>query len=101
MRLPLRLRNRRRLRSLQRAEPGYALVNDEAHDFSVLHYYISPDAQRRQLAEHGFELMECLDLDGREVAEGAAARSCPELHYVAASVALTAAGAPAGYRAVE
>jgi SAM-dependent methyltransferase len=81
--LPRRLRNRRRLRRLERAENGYAIVNDDAHDFSVLHYYISRDAQGRQLADEGFELQECLDLDGLDVPVGAAAASCPELHYVA------------------
>jgi SAM-dependent methyltransferase len=81
--LPRRLRNRRRLRRLEHAENGYAIVNDDAHDFSVLHYYISRDAQERQLADEGFELWECLDLDGRDVPAGAAAASCPELHYVA------------------
>ena len=81
--LPRRLRNRRRLRRLQHAEGGYAIVNDDAHDFSVLHYYISRDAQERQLADEGFELWECLDLDGLDVPAGAAAASCPELHYVA------------------
>lgn len=82
-RLPRRLRNRRRLAPLQRAENGYAIINDEAHDFSVLHYYITRDAQERQLAEHDFELFECLDLDGQLVKSGCAARHCPELHYVA------------------
>jgi len=81
--LPRRLRNRRRLRPLQHDESGYAIVNDDAHDFSVLHYYISRDAQERQLVDQGFELRECLDLDGLDVPAGAAAVSCPELHYVA------------------
>jgi SAM-dependent methyltransferase len=84
--LPRRLRNRRRLRRLEHAEAGYAIVNDDAHDFSVLHYYISRDAQERQLADEGFELLECLDLDGRDVPAGASAASCPELHYVARGV---------------
>jgi SAM-dependent methyltransferase len=82
-RLPRRLRNRRRLHRLEHAEYGYAIVNDDAHDFSVLHYYTSRDAQGRQFADEGFTLLECLDLDGRDVPEGAAAASCPELHYVA------------------
>jgi SAM-dependent methyltransferase len=81
--LPRRLRNRRALRPLERSEVGYSIRNDEAHDFSLLHYYISRDAQERQLAEHGFELIECRDLDGRLFAPGASAAHCPELHYVA------------------
>lgn len=80
--LPLRLRNRRKLRPLEREEDGYALVNDEAHDFSVLHYYVSRDAQCKQFSEEGFETIECLDLDGRAVPQNARAANCPELHYV-------------------
>jgi SAM-dependent methyltransferase len=82
--LPLRIANRRRLGALQRSERDYAIVNDEAHDFSVIHYYISRDAQERQLAGLGFEFLECLDLDGAVVARGESAPACPELHYVAA-----------------
>jgi len=81
--LPRRLANRRRLRGLEVERAGYAVCNDAAHDFSLLHYYISRDAQARQLEEHRFELLECLDLDGREVEAGADAPRCAELHYVA------------------
>jgi SAM-dependent methyltransferase len=81
--LPRRVRNRRRLRPLQRVESGYAILNDEAHDFALLHYYTTRDAQDRQLEEEGFELLECLDLNGRSVATGELAAQCPELHYVA------------------
>jgi SAM-dependent methyltransferase len=81
--LPRRLRNRRALRPLERSEPGYSIRNDEAHDFSLLHYYISRDDQERQLAEHGFELLECRDLDGVLLPPHATAARSPELHYVA------------------
>ncbi len=83
VRLPRRLRNRRRLLAHQRSERDYAILNDSGHDYSVLHYYISRDAQERQFREHGFELLECLDLDGRSVEADATAAHCPELHYVA------------------
>jgi SAM-dependent methyltransferase len=76
-------RNRRRLLPFQRTEPGYSILNDISHDFSALHYYISRDAQERQLAEQGFELVECLDLEGRQLAAGEDAPDCPELVYVA------------------
>jgi SAM-dependent methyltransferase len=81
--LPRRFANRARLRPRQHVEDGYAVLNDEAHDFSVLHYYISRDDQERQFSECGYRLLECLDLDGRLVSPGEAARHCPELHYVA------------------
>lgn len=82
LRLPRRVRNRRRLAPFERDEPGYAIRNDVAHDFGVLHYYITRDAQEAQLAAHGFELLACLDLDGRDVEAGAVSDSS-ELHYVA------------------
>jgi len=83
VRMPRWRRHRRRLLALERNEPGYAVLNDVSHDFSALHYYILRDAQERQLAAHGFELHECLDLDGRTVDGDHDAPDCPELHYVA------------------
>jgi SAM-dependent methyltransferase len=83
VRLPRRMRNRRRLVHLERQGPGYQIINDSAHGYSLLHYYISRDDQQRQLADHGFELLECLDPDGRLVEAGATAPDIVELHYVA------------------
>jgi SAM-dependent methyltransferase len=82
-RMPRRERNRRRLLALQRIEDDYAILTDEAHDYGILHYYVGRDAQQRQLAEAGFELLDCLDLDGRAVRSGEQAPEHPELHYVA------------------
>jgi len=81
--LPRSVRNHRRLRRLERSEQGYALVNDNALDFGLLHYYIGRDEQERQLAEHGFSLIECLALDGSTVPPGEPAAGESELHYVA------------------
>jgi len=78
-----RLANRRRMRALERHEADYAILNDPAHDFALLHYHITRDAQEAQLAACGYELLDCRDLDDRPVAAGAAAAHCPELHYVA------------------
>jgi SAM-dependent methyltransferase len=80
--LPVRFANRRRLRKLQCVEDGYSTVNDEAHDFSILHYYITRDAQEDQLADLGFRLVECLDLNAGDVERGESASHCSELHYV-------------------
>jgi SAM-dependent methyltransferase len=82
LRLPVGLRNRRRLGGLQVQTSEYAIVNDETFDYSLLHYYIRPDAQERQLGERGFALLECLDADGRGVRPGEKSAS-PWLHYVA------------------
>jgi len=81
--MPRRVRNRRRLRPLQQNQADFAILNDDAHDFSILHYYIGRDAQERQLGEAGYELLGCFDLDGAEVLAGQDAATCAELHYVA------------------
>ena len=87
IRLPGWLRNRRRVRRFEREEEGYAILNDISHDFLALHYYITRDAQEAQLAEHGFSLEACFDLEGRRVEPGEAAADCSELHYVARRIA--------------
>jgi SAM-dependent methyltransferase len=90
IRLPRRLRNWRRLLPLQRTSNDHAVLVDQAHDYSILHYYIGRDDQQRQLAQVGFELIDCFDLDGRPVRAGDLAASCPELHYVARVAATVA-----------
>jgi SAM-dependent methyltransferase len=82
MRLPRRIRNRRRLAKLERRAADHAILNDEAHDYALLHYYIRRDDQERQLAQLGYELVECLDADGSPVGQGQGSPS-PWLHYVA------------------
>jgi SAM-dependent methyltransferase len=81
-RIPGRRRNRKRLGPLQRRGDGYAIINDSAHDYALLHYYIGRDDQARQLDESGYELVECLDADGRPVGPGEP-HPDPWLHYVA------------------
>ena len=93
VRLPIRLRNHRRMRRFERSEAEYALVNDDAHDYALLHYYIAPDAQVRQLTAAGFETLECLDKGARPLAPGESAPDHSRIHYVArrsASVVSTA-----------
>jgi SAM-dependent methyltransferase len=81
--MPVRLRNRRALSRMQRFDSDYAVVNDDAHGYRLLHYYISRDAQERQLQEEGLEFVECLDHDGHRVDSGASADEWVELYYVA------------------
>jgi SAM-dependent methyltransferase len=85
MRLPRQLRNRRRLGPMQVHQPDYAILNDVEGDYGALHYYVRHADQARQLADAGFALQECLDSEGRVVAEGADG-TCPWLHYVARPV---------------
>lgn len=76
-------RNHRRLRALEQVEERYAILNDEAERYSLLHYYVSRDEQERQLAGAGLALLECLDEDARPVAAGEQAPAAAELHYAA------------------
>jgi SAM-dependent methyltransferase len=96
LRVPRRVRNHRRLRKLELIADDHAILIDDAHDFAILHYYIGRDTQERQLASLGFELIDCLDLDGRTVLSGEEAAHAPELHYVARR-----RGSPARSAAVE
>ena len=82
-RLPKQVRNHRRVRRFALDRPEYALLNDPAHDYSLLHYYMWREDQEKQLADHGFEVLECLDLDGNVLPPGERAEACSELHYVA------------------
>jgi SAM-dependent methyltransferase len=79
--LPQRRANRRRLAGLERREAGYAVLNDEAHDFNLLHYYVTRDEQERQLTAAGFELLECREESGRPVPPGSKGAG-PWLFYV-------------------
>lgn len=76
-------RNHRRIKSLHRFEPDYALLNDSGNNYFTLHYYVSREVQARQLAAAGFELLECLDENGRTLAPGDGDQFCASLMYVA------------------
>ena len=81
-RAPGRLRNRRQLAPLQYSTPTHAIINDHTHDYSMLMYYVDRDSQEQQLDELGYDLLECLDVDGRPVGRGQVSQD-PWLHYIA------------------
>jgi SAM-dependent methyltransferase len=81
----LRLANHARLAQLERRGDGWAVLNDDAHEHSLLHYYATRDLVERQLGKHGFTLLECLDLEGATVPRGERAPEHGELHYCARS----------------
>jgi SAM-dependent methyltransferase len=82
VRLPRRRANRRRLAPLQYRAADHAIVNDEAHDYGLLHYYIARGDQERQLSELGYELVDVLELGGDRVPSGENGRGA-SLYYVA------------------
>jgi SAM-dependent methyltransferase len=88
--LAKRLRNRRTARTFETNAGEYAIVNDPVHEHRLAHYYIARDAQDRQLADAGFALEACFDIDGREVAAGDNAQTSTELHYAARIAATNA-----------
>ena len=81
-RVPRRRANRRRLAARQYRAADHGVFNDSAHDYGLLHYYISGPAQARQLQELGLEVVEVLEFDGTAVPTGAEGVG-PSLYYVA------------------
>jgi SAM-dependent methyltransferase len=79
---PAGRRNRRRLGPLQYRDRDHAVVNDDVHNYALLHYYIGRVAQERQLADVGLALIEVLEDDGAAVPAGEAGHS-PGLYYIA------------------
>lgn len=71
---------------MNRSTPDYAIVNDDAHGYALVHYFTMVPAQVRQLGQEGFRTLESLDLTGRPLADGDTAPECVELHYVAVAV---------------
>jgi ubiquinone/menaquinone biosynthesis C-methylase UbiE len=67
-------KNWRKLRKEQVETPEYALVNDEAHRYSLLHYYVTPEQQTRQLEDAGFTEVTVYDQFG-EVLTGKSPKS--------------------------
>lgn len=83
LRRTLGLARANRLVDLDRAwERGWTLVRDDAHDFSLVLCYVSPEHQVAELAEVGFPSCEILDMKGRSVDMQAPGRD-PHLFYVA------------------
>jgi SAM-dependent methyltransferase len=69
-------------RNLRRDEADHAILNDEAHRWQGVFYYISPDAQVSQLVSCGFEFVEALAEDGRTLRPGDSTEGNGTIHYV-------------------
>lgn len=72
--------NRRRLRSYEVIKSEWAIINDDAHKFSMLTYYVAAGESRRQLVLAGFSEVETFNLAG-QVSERD--DSAPWLYYAA------------------
>lgn len=88
LRHPRAILNYSRLAAFQRVNDDYAIVVDEAMDYSLLQIYVGRDAQQRQLAKHGLVLLDCFDDDGVPVDAGGRASWSVSLTYVAQSAGI-------------
>jgi SAM-dependent methyltransferase len=71
MLLPLSLTNHARMKSYEVHCEEFALLNDDAHSFRLLTYYISVEQQRLQLEHCGLDLVEAIcGPDGHSVHDG-------------------------------
>jgi hypothetical protein len=75
---------------------GNELLSGIDGDPSTGPYRITSDAQETQLGECGLRLVECIDLGGHLVTQGAPASTSPELHYVARPVGRASRGGTEG-----
>jgi SAM-dependent methyltransferase len=62
---------------------AYELINDEGHEFGLLHYYVTRAVAEAQLQEAGFKLLDVIDPDGRFLAAAEPDDHAPFLLYVA------------------
>lgn len=81
--LPVTLYNHRRLSRRELAGEGFAILNDEAHRFRALHYYVDRAEQERQLAAAGFDVIEIVDVAGAALGPQDDAPASASLKYVA------------------
>lgn len=75
--------NHPRMARYQEHHEGYAILNDDAHGWRLLHYYVDRDAQAAQLRAAGLDLVHVVSPDGVELAPGDDDSAFTELHYVA------------------
>jgi SAM-dependent methyltransferase len=72
-----------RLRRFEQVAGDHAVLNDEGHGYSMLHYYITRSGQQRQLTAAGFTVVETLDETGRPLPLDADDRPWSSLMYIA------------------
>lgn len=58
------IRNRLRMRRFERHEDGYSILNDQAHDYGLLTYYVRKQKQVEQLMKAGYSSVEIVTMDG-------------------------------------
>jgi SAM-dependent methyltransferase len=79
-------RNRKRNRQFERTADQYRIINDPAHNYGLVTYYISVRDQVAQLRSLGLELIEAYDLVGNVLDPDAENTTSPWIWYVARKV---------------
>jgi SAM-dependent methyltransferase len=77
-----RLANHARVKRHRVFNAEYAILNDVAYDFSLLHYHIDHTSQRRQLEQNNFTVLEVYDIAGNSIGPASADTKSPYLMYV-------------------
>lgn len=75
-------RNRKQNLRRQRYFDDYALINDSAHNYALLTYYISPASQFTQLRHNGFQLIDQANVDGQLQGGSASDAKSPWVYYL-------------------
>ena len=78
--------NRIRMKRHEVHHEEYAILNDMAHEYSGLNYYIDSTHQDLQLSRLGFELTDVVSTAGIPLSKGVAAEDSVWLYYVARNV---------------
>ena len=76
-------RNRWHNMKYERTEEKYRIINDPAHHYGLVTYYISVQDQIAQLADAGLEFQEVYDLHGKVLDPSVPDKTCSWLWYVA------------------
>lgn len=77
------LGNRRKRRYEQVFTDDYALINDEAHAYALLTYYIGKNRQVVQLADAGFKTLDMVDVNGELIEPDSNDSHSSAIHYMA------------------
>lgn len=78
--------NHLRNRSHQKFEDEYAIINDVAHNYAMLTYYIDKENQISQLKDAGFETIEMYDTLGNTLNPDSDDKDSAWIYYVARKV---------------
>ncbi|MCP5004292.1 MAG: class I SAM-dependent methyltransferase [Planctomycetes bacterium] len=75
--------NHTRNRKKQQFKRDYSILNDRAHDFAMLTYYIDKNNQVSQLANMGFDVIEMFDVFGNVLEHSSYDGDSAWIYYVA------------------